>query len=169
MSMYIHGTIEERGCEGIGCDECPYQSIKVDIEACILERGNSIVDTARDLWSLVDPERARKIGSWLEDEWSEDPDGDCDVHCYGPGSCRYLLNLIEGLSEGLQEGLDVDFTLRISSELAATIRSKHPFLVDSWTEDSGEVFTLANQVSNVGLLCGLLETALKHDRLICIG
>ncbi len=61
MTMYLHGTMEERNCDGEGCDTCPYQAITVDLAACELERGSSYVHLAARLWSLADPDRAKKL------------------------------------------------------------------------------------------------------------
>ncbi len=167
MSMYIVGTQEERGCEGQGCECCPYQAIGVSELGCELEHGTLYVRHASDLWSLVDPERGRKIRSWLEEEWTEDPDGDPDICCYGTGSCRYLINLIDGLDEALQNSL-ADNNLRLSAVAANRIRMQYPQLVDRWIEDATEVHTLANRVYEVHLLRALLEKALQYDRAICI-
>ncbi len=188
--MYLHNTMKERNCDGEGCDTCPYQAITVDIFACELERGSSYVHLAARLWSLVDPDRAKKIGSWLEDEWFEhrwygeldengvrqdpnpedyDEDDDDWPQCYNPASSQYLLNLIEGLPEALQKKYNTTRTLRITAQQAKEIRAQHPFLVDNWTGESGEVFTLTNHVGEVKLLCALLRTAIKHNRDICVG
>jgi hypothetical protein len=166
--MYIEGTQEERGCEGQGCHDCPYQAIGVGELACELEHGTLYVRHAGDLWSLVDTERARKIRNWLEDEWSAGPNGDLDIRCYGSGSCRYLVNLIDGLVEALQNG-PADDTLRLSPEAADRIRMQYFYLVDSWVEEATEVHTLANRVQEVSLLQALLEKALEYDRAICVG
>ncbi len=182
--------MEERRCDGEGCHTCPYQAITVDMVACELERGTSYVYLAEDLWALVDPDRAKKIGRWLESEWFEhrwygeldengvrqDPnpenydEDDVDgPHCYNPASSQYLLNLIEGLSEALQKKYNTTGSLRITAQQAKEIRVQFPLLVDNWTEESGEVYTLTNHVGDVELLCALLRTAVKHNRDICVG
>ena len=174
MSMYIEGTQEERGCGGDGCRQCPYQAILVDRHACVLDRGTRYIGFAADLWSLVDPDRGQKISVWLEEAWTIDPDHPYDEdpdpdRCYGPGQCRYLLNLIDGLEEALCDELDTKEDLHINKEQAARIAENHPWLVTSWGEGEEQVHTIANAVHEVGLLEELFKMALKHGRNICIG
>jgi len=92
-------------------------------------------------------------------------DDDPDVRCYGPGSGRYLVNLLEGLPEALKAQV-TDDQLRLPSD--SPVLAEHPALVDSWSEEGALVHTLANRGYDVRRLIALLKVAHEADLPVCM-
>jgi hypothetical protein len=128
-----------------------------------LEMGTMYIHWAGDLWSLAgDERRARRIHDWPKDYWTTNED-DPETKVYWVGGLEHLLGLIEGLDDALRATV-TDQHWRIDAETAARIRTSNECLVDSWDEEGRTVYTLANRVSEVYQLEGLLRRAIEMDR-----
>lgn len=133
----------------------------------VLDKGTTYLHHAAELWSLVDSRRGEAIHTWLRNEWaahSEHP----DLEVYDVASLRYLLGLLDGLGDALVAEL-TDASWRLDAETAARLYASHPTLIDSWREGEGVVYTLANRVSEVDQLAGLVRRAIASDRGLEVG
>lgn len=133
-----------------------------------LEWGTTYVGHAARLWSIAgDERRARRIRDWVKDFWTG-PDANTDdeyppARIYPVGGLKHLLGLLEGLDEALRATV-TDRNWRIDAVAAERIRGISEALVDSWNEEGGTVYTLANRVSEVLQFEAFLQRAIELDR-----
>lgn len=126
------------------------------------EAGTTYLHHAADLWSLMDEQRGKRIGSWLDDWWAPH-ETDPEINVYNVVSLRYLLGLLDGIGDALRAEI-TDEHWRLDPETAARIKSSKEWLVDSWDEPGGPILTLENRVSEVHQLESLVQKAIKMNR-----
>jgi hypothetical protein len=131
-----------------------------------LDEGTRYLFGAAHLWSLVDPKRADAIRWWIRNEWAAD-DEDPDVQVYDTIRLRDLLGLLDGLDDALRAEL-TDQDWRVDQDTALRISQNKDWLVDSWDEEHGKVYTLANRVSEIHQLDWLVRQALAMDRALVV-
>ena len=103
MSLWLKGTIEERGCGGYGCHDCPYQIYEEeDSFACAGDKRWQGYSIAVELWWLLGkPKRGEKLADLVEDA-ERDENG---VIMLNPNQVREAVYIMAGLHEEL-----LDFT-----------------------------------------------------------
>jgi hypothetical protein len=132
-----------------------------------VEYGTRYLQTAADLWDLVEPRRGQAIRRWMRDEWAAHDD-DPDLEVYSVDSLRRLLGLLDGLDAALRAEV-TDAHWRLDAETAARLTASDPTLVDSWQGEDGPVYTLANRVSEVHQVEAVVRTAIAMGRDIEVG
>ena len=142
MALWLKGAIEERGCGGYGCHDCPYQiNEDEDAFACTGDkrwRGYSI---AVELWWLLGkPKRGEKLADLVENA-ERDENG---VIMLNLNQIQDALYIMAGLHEELLE-----FTgnkhFRFNPDEIDWDMEEYSRLVSHWKNPDGtEVYTLVN-------------------------
>lgn len=114
---------------------------------------------AADLWSLVDPERSRRIRSILDDARGDIP----SYHWWiETEEMNELASLLDGLVPALSPFIDADWHLR--PERAGEVIGRFPDHVTSWEADGKPVHTLGNAIARAVCADRYLRQALSAGR-----
>jgi hypothetical protein len=150
MSMRLLDTKEGE------CDDRPIPAFS----PCYLEEGWSYLYRAIQLWNLVDPNRGAELKRLLKEEVEHD-DFDEPI-IVTPALATRIVALLAPLPDALLAITDRHQRLR--PEKVSEVLEKASYLVDSWQEASGTVYTLANHLDDVYRVRKFLDRAIDLGR-----
>ena len=159
MSLWLKGVIEERGCGGEGCNECPYQIYK-DEESFACEgykRWDGHI-VARELWRLLGKDRRAERLKEIIGEMEEDEEG---VLLMTLNQIRETVDLMAGLRSELYEFTGNEH-FRFNPDEIDWDMKKYSDLITHWKNPDGtEVYTLTNALSDAEATEYYLREALR--------
>ena len=162
MSLWLKGAIEERACEGEGCNECPYQIYK-DEETFACEgykRWYGHMRATELWWLLGKPQRGKRLGGIIG-EMEEDDEG---VLLMTLNQIRETIDLMAGLRSELYEFTgNKDFYFN-PDEIDWDME-EYSDLITHWKNPDGtETYTLVNALYDAEATEYYLREALRIGR-----
>lgn len=161
MGFWLKGTIEEIGCEGEGCANCPYRIMDEESYACTAEKYWSALYTAIALWKLLNNKRGEQLYNLLKNEIEVNIIDEVPVMTLE--NVKKVLSLLTGLDKALYAISEKDWFLK--PEYVDYVLKHEPDLVTSWKNPDGKwVHTLANSLGKVQGAEFFLKGALRVGR-----
>ena len=127
---------------------------------CYLEEGWSYIYRGIQLWQLVDPAHAEGLKRLMKEDVEHDDSEEPII--VTPALAARIVAALAGLPDALLRITDRYHRLR--PDTVSEVMQKAPYLVDSWDEPSGPVYTLANHLHDVGRAQAFLERAIELGR-----
>ncbi|KST65687.1 helix-turn-helix domain-containing protein [Mastigocoleus testarum] len=161
MGFWLKGTIDEVGCEGEGCVNCPYRIMDTESYACTAENYWSALYKAIALWKLLEDERGQQLYNLLKEEIEINIVDEVPVITLE--KIKKVLSLLAGLDEALYAISEKDWFIK--PEHIDYVLKNESDLVSSWQNTDGKwVHTLANSLSQVQGAEFFLKGALRVGR-----
>lgn len=162
MSLGLHGTIPERGCEGVGCVGCPFNVRDVDNwDGCRSKRGWSAAWHGVALWGLFDPDEGAALAQLLRAaaDGPQDVDG-CVV--IPRATCAALASTLRALIRRMEARWGPMFA--VPADEAEAVAAVVGDRLDCWDLPDGRRCSLWNRVGEILDAAIVLEGAVRLGR-----
>jgi hypothetical protein len=127
---------------------------------CEMEKGQTYLYRAINMWNLVDPQKAEELRRVIKDEVEKRNAQRRTI--VDPNLARRIVEKLSGLEQALLRITDQNYRLR--PDTVEQVMAQYPFLVDSWEEDGRTIYTLANNLQDVRNVRTFLERATSLGR-----